>query len=258
MSRLMTLDDRKKVSLDILKKIAEICDQNEIPYFLGYGTLLGAIRHNGYIPWDDDVDLCVYMADYERLLDKIEEDGTYDALSYSRKNGWDVHFAKISNRDTAIKELNKEEFEDRGVAVDIFPLANYVSDAWRKKTRKYIIFLHLYRMDVSGKGIKPFVKRATQVLLKTFITEERVFERFCSIVNTEGEYEYMIALPGLTERSKFKKAWFEKDTHIFEDAVFSIPKYYDKVLTHHYGNYMTVPPEEERNTVHDVEAYWRE
>ena len=119
----MSLDERKQVSLDILNYIDEVCKRENMSYYLAYGALLGAIRHNGFIPWDDDVDIWVRADDYWKFAELMRK-SKYDILFYPYNNGWDMHFMKISDASTVIKDNNT--LTKRGVAVDVFPLVkNY-------------------------------------------------------------------------------------------------------------------------------------
>lgn len=132
MLKKLTLQERKDVSFEILKYIDQLCKKNNITYFLAYGTLLGAVRHKGFIPWDDDADVLMYTDDYFKFIKLVEEDNKYQALCIENNNGWDAGFLKVNDPKTCLKEINKSEYEIRGVAVDVFPMCEYRS-IWQFK-----------------------------------------------------------------------------------------------------------------------------
>ena len=101
----MTLDEVKKVQLDILKYVDMICKKNNIQYSLAYGTLLGAVRHGGFIPWDDDIDIVLMRSEYDKLLQYlyVEQDDTYQVVSMKDEGYW-YTYAKVTDKRTFIKE----------------------------------------------------------------------------------------------------------------------------------------------------------
>ena len=115
-------EDVKKIELDILKHIKKICDNNNIKYTLIYGTLLGAVRHKGFIPWDDDVDIALLWPDYIRLMDILAEDKKYKLYYDMTSSNYFYWFAKLVDDSTICYEPNKPKSSSVGVWVDIFPI----------------------------------------------------------------------------------------------------------------------------------------
>ena len=120
----LSLEERKKIGLDILKDLDGICRSNGIKYFLAYGTLIGAVRHKGFIPWDDDIDIWVKIEEYEKLLEALKAQSKYEVISNLDSEYWQNSFSKLSDSSTIIIDngLNQNECLRRGVAVDIFPI----------------------------------------------------------------------------------------------------------------------------------------
>ena len=119
--REMTQEEVKQVGYEILTVIDDLCRKHEITYYLAYGTLLGAVRHKDFIPWDDDVDIGVSVSEYERFLQVLHEESQYQVLSFiARYQEFPSCFSKISDPRTAVID-NEETLAKipRGVAVDI-------------------------------------------------------------------------------------------------------------------------------------------
>ena len=125
MKEKLSLEECKKISLDILLDIRDFCDAHDITYYLSVGTLLGAIRHKGYIPWDDDIDIMMPRPDYKRLLD--EYDGKYRILKPETGR---LYYAKAYDTSTVRYEpgVDYNKYDPIGVDIDIFPLDGMVDD----------------------------------------------------------------------------------------------------------------------------------
>lgn len=257
--RLMSLQERKDVSIKILSEISSICRNNNIKYFLAYGTLLGAVRHGGFIPWDDDIDIIIPIEDFFKFLECMEKESIYDTLVYKNNNGWDLLFAKISDPTTTLKEQGSDEYTLRGVAVDVFPMVNFVSSEWYGKVQKWGEVLMSYRRFDSTTGIKAFLKKA----LRELISEDIVYRAWKNEIMKGAEntnYSKCAAMfsPYAFEKTIYNKEWFEPIKMKFEKMEFLAPKGYHEILSQLYGNYMELPPENKRNSGHDVEAYFKE
>ena len=110
--------------MNILKFIDRVCKENDISYFVNYGTLLGAIRHKGFIPWDDDIDICLYREDYNRFLNVVKElkDERYKVLDYDSSDWYFQNFAVIVDDWTIVEDNIKVKPHDTSVFVDVFPV----------------------------------------------------------------------------------------------------------------------------------------
>lgn len=132
----LSIDDIREIELQILNYIDEVCKDNKLRYYLLGGTLLGAIRHGGFIPWDDDIDIIMPRNDYDTLLSIINEtNNKYKVLAYKYKKEYYYPFAKIVDSSTMVVESNTIATNNMGVWVDIFPIDNLPND---KKHRKRI------------------------------------------------------------------------------------------------------------------------
>ena len=119
-------EEIKKIEISILDYIASVCEENNIGYYLAYGTLLGAIRHHGFIPWDDDIDIYMLREDYMKFIEIAKEHihHRYKLLSIYNDDDYYYEFAKVVDSNTKLKINNVKQIKKEGVWVDIFPLDN--------------------------------------------------------------------------------------------------------------------------------------
>lgn len=135
----------KEIQLALLDYIDETCKKHDIPYFLSYGTMLGAIRHKGMIPWDDDIDISLYREDYERLLKIIEEENhpRYKVLSYDTSSWYFHNFASILDTSTVIEDHVKYKRHDTSLFIDVFPIDRFTDLSIVDKSYKYVALRQL-------------------------------------------------------------------------------------------------------------------
>ena len=262
----MTLDEIKKVQLDILVYIDEKCRLNNIEYSLAYGTQIGAIRHKGYIPWDDDIDILLKRKEYNKLLDILykEKDERYKVFS-PKDEGYFYTYAKVSDNRTLIKEKNWPDLKDLGLNIDIFQI-DYVPEgeekAYYDEAKHYEACLHNCLTDIAYAHDKKYMR-----LLKKMCRSGAV--KKC---REKSEWYWKEKLDELTDIENAPnmacivtggyRLWSKEilDNYIeveFENHMFSSVKDYDTMLKSTYGDYMSLPPESERVSTHDFTAYWK-
>ncbi|MDE7107729.1 MAG: LicD family protein [Clostridiales bacterium] len=267
----LSVNEVKARLLDILVYFKQVCDENDIQYSLAYGTLLGAVRHGGFIPWDDDVDVCMLRDDYERLI-KILCDSKHDRfkLIYAgNEPTYYYNFAKIVDCETTVTEIGSKPITGYGVFIDIFPLDNCPSD--RKKFNKLIKQIrrvsHFRSASVCNgsspvmSSVKNAVRRAVAPFAKMFgfrhwLNKEEKKIRKYNDTNTG----YVACLEECLSYSEIMRKYeITFDGRImFENMRFSCFSNYDKYLQGRYGNYMELPPESERVQRHGYKAYLKE
>lgn len=261
-SKKIELQEYKEIILNILIKIDNICRENNITYFLDSGTLLGAVRHQGFIPWDDDVDVAMFRADYDKLAGIIQH-GDY-GLNFIRieENPDTIYpYGKICDTNTRIIEHNFKSVEGYGAFVDVFPL-DYMPNSEKERARlqkKYLNFVKLIEHSArtgyeKTPDIITNIKRLAAFWLgKAFNVHKlvrKINDIFIAMNAQETEY---IGLPWYI--SYPVQYYSETVTLPFEQHEFSVPKNYNEVLRLGYGDYMQLPPESERVIKHSLECY---
>lgn len=271
MKKEVTLTECKKIEIEILDYVTELCNKNNLTYFLGGGTLLGAVRHKGFIPWDDDVDIMMPREDYDKLAQVISniDNNRFLYLNYKDNNDYYYPFAKVVDKRTKVKELDCKEIKDLGVYIDIFPIDNVSDDMQEnkklfKKYKMYDILLGSYKMPKEELKKNNIVKRILRYILKWYMSifnnYKKVLEKMENLGKKYPNSNTVACITGrYFEKEIMPKSYIEDFIMAkFEDREYKIPKGYDLYLTKHYGDYMQLPPKEKQVSNHDNIAYWRE
>ena len=252
---------RKKlwaVLLDLLLEFDRVCKKNGINYYLNSGTLLGAIRHKGFIPWDDDIDVCMMRDDYKKLLDNASDfkDPYFLQTPYTDKNSF-YSFAKLRNSNTtqASKNFIFQDF-NHGVLIDIYPV-----DKWDPKDSASYDFIRYLAFENSTYMRKdnPFLDDSNRYRVKTHsgLDPLTVYESINKIAQRYRNIETDKLLIAVCTISKYEKNLCSvsdyKETILadFEGYQFPIPSGYENILRVYYGNYMEFPPVEQRGLWHN-------
>ncbi|MDY6277783.1 MAG: LicD family protein [Bacteroidales bacterium] len=270
--RKMTLQDIQSASLDILKVIDKFCKENGITYFLAYGTLLGAIRHKGFIPWDDDIDILLPRPDYERLLKEFNVPGyrVYDASS----DKMILPYSRICDTDKTMVKTTSPWYKGTytsGLWIDLFPL-DAVSDDPEEFKAQYKRALDDYLETVSirrrkTKLDKDFgMKRNSLTVLHRFLHPFRHFQDPMPAKNKllaemascpqYGSTKHVSMLPCPEDRWEwFPVEWFSSSVPVkFCDVELPAPVGWKELLTMLWGDYNQLPPEKDR---HPKQTYLR-
>lgn len=260
--RKLSLGEQKSIQLEILDSIHRFCESEGLMYSLCGGTMLGAVRHRGYIPWDDDIDLMMPRTDYQRFLDTYSSKEN-EVLNLSEKETCTEQFAKVSRRGTTLEDAT---FHRRlwGVNVDIFPIDGMPS-AYRTYTDR-IIMIHNKVMKccpafkAAGKNkaywcLRYYAKRIFHGVKGNCLSlKAEINQTLCSNLPEESPLSTVIA-------GDYKIFPFPSDTfRRYKDILFEGKKYKcimdtDLYLSTVYGDYMTLPPESERVTHHIYKAF---
>ena len=263
--RKIEINELKSLQLDILNKVHAFCENNNITYYLGYGTLLGAIRHNGYIPWDDDIDIIMPREDYEKFI-RFFRDNDLEALSLYKDSHFPFPITKVSHRYTCLVEESSYKYDRLGVNIDVFPIDGLSTNIMRAKC--HVVFLRLLttimelkKMKISKRRsyLKNLILVASQIIF--FIIPLRILLKLIDFISKtysykSSKYVEQLYVPRLS-RIVEKKVFYEKELHAFENYKFYIPKGYDCYLRSLYGDYMKLPPLSARLPKHHFIAFWR-
>ena len=256
----------KRIELDILKDVARFCESHGIRYFLSGGTLLGAVRHKGFIPWDDDVDIALLRPDYERFLREYQSDRY--AIRSLETDSYLAAYAKVVDTQTHVEERDVS-LPNLGVWLDVFPLDGapsreynpHRSLSWRllKKTIRF------RNLPFSGPGRT--LKQRFGILLSypvRLLSNRFLVGRLRSIAlrHTVQNAPFIGCLvsPYAARRELQPRRVFEGDDAIvsFEGETFRTMPGWREYLTSLYGDYMTPPPPEKRKSTHDFKAWWKD
>ena len=270
MKQYLSKEELKDSQMNILKFIDRVCKENDISYFVNYGTLLGAIRHKGFIPWDDDIDICLYREDYDRFINVVKEmkDNRYQVLDYDSSDWYFQNFAVILDTDTVIEDHIKVEPHDTSVFVDVFPVERFddvkvVDKARLLATLRVISYIQLQYVQYGDSKLKDFCRKIMWYLLR--LVNPRFFgKRIDKLINKyrnpSGKYEGLIGCGKDGRKEVFPAGTYTELIEVpFEDMMVPIPKNYDEFLTQFYGDYMQIPSQEEIDyKSHGIKAYWKE
>ena len=233
-----TLDKLRKIELEILDYIVDICNENGIRYYLAYGTLLGAVRHSGFIPWDDDVDICLLRKDYERLCCILRTNCSESTEYYFQEpyidEDFKYPFAKVRKRGTVFLETQiSNRAKEQGIFVDIFPLDKVKHRIGIQKLWSYLIYKILLMPNGRHNIEYKIVKK-----LSTWDEKKK-----CKYLVSYGS-----AYP--VEKDVMNVEWFGNSVKLpFEGKEYTAPIGYKEVLKKLYGaDYMDLPPIEKRVT----------
>lgn len=237
--------------LDIVKDVDKICRENDIDYYILYGSALGAIRHQGFIPWDDDFDIGMTFDNYVKFLEicekKLDKNKYYVQTPEKEKNYY-LSFSKIRDiRTTLIEEGNENIDIVSSVYIDVFPLVGIPNNKIKERILKINrAFMLSANMNVIN---NKFLRCIFDIILKIFgrrkilkYTTKRCFkyntndcEYWCSIADGDGYIQ-----------NKIKREIYGKPKYVkFEDIMLPVPENTDKYLKNIYGDYMKIPSEEQ-------------
>lgn len=247
------------VILEIMKDIDELCQRNHIDYYLNGGSTIGAVRHQGFIPWDDDLDIMMTYDHYERFIQVCREQ--LDPDKYYIQEGlkdWPLNYSKIKLKGTYFEEIennNGGKDNEYGIFIDVFKIDNTSDKRWQQRIQyafaKYrVCYGHLLRTYKTAS----WQKKLFMVL--SYPMKIGAIRRF--VIRQSERYngkdtEYIASF---YESKRFKKCIFKRTTFgtpqylPFEDMRLPVQADYDNYLTISFGDYMQLPPEKDRQLKH--------
>lgn len=253
-----------------LKELDRVCKQYGLKYMLSGGSCLGAIRHGGYIPWDDDIDVVMPRKDYEQLL-RVRNTFEPQYKLVNPKEKGIIHpytYLKLFDLETHMIEKPGDKNIETHVYIDIFPLDDLSDDEANtivllKKLRKWKFLFALFSMSYYNQSspqknkLSRFLWGVTYQISK-IIPQRLIVERMESIIWRKdcSKSDYVgVVIAGYGIKERTRRMVFQPMLHEFEGHLFPIPVGYDEYLTNVFGDYMTPPPVEEQILCHSNKAY---
>lgn len=257
-----SLLELQRVEFEILKAVVKICNDNNIKYYMIGGTLLGSVRHKGFIPWDDDIDIAMFRDDYNKFVDiwpKIRPD---DLVLQNKETDKRVHisFTKIRKKGTRIIEKEtKNSGIFKGVFIDIFPLDNIPKEDSLYKDLEYYFYYYLISVSLYKNGYRSYKSKLLKnisAISSLFLSFELINKVSNYIItrqhNVETDYvtSYTSGYGYKKQRMNKKKIYGDGVLLQFEDCEFIAPTNFIDYLVHLFGDYKQLPPKEKRGSQH--------
>lgn len=251
-----------KIELEMLDEIDRICKKYNISYFLDYGSALGAVRHKGFIPWDDDIDISMMRSDYNKFLSiftKEVDNNKYFLQVYETEPNYHNFHAKIRRKNTIYPQGYTKNFNERGIMLDIFPLDRVPDN--EKERKKYIRRVRKYRKicAIVAADIRKNLLKKTVIKILRFLPEEHYRKKYEKMCNKYNDVETCCV-------TCFSDIYFLKrdicceikdilptKTIEFEGKMYSIMANPNARLKSLYNDYMTLPPVEEQIPHHLID-----
>ena len=259
--RKVTDEELKRIQIEILDDVAAFCQQHGLQYFLAYGTLLGAVRHNGYIPWDDDIDIHMPRPDYEYFIKQYNREANCNkVVSHELDSRYRVAFAKVYRKGTSLREFHFKP-DVFGVYIDIFPLDAFEDNAQASKCGEIRRLMHV-KNSVFTKGM-PLLRKMRLAITKLLLLpiSLNAFQKMIKATAYRRDYnsgdKVFSSYSRLAAKEVFPRSLFTGYKSVtFEGKEYRAPLDCDLYLHTLYGSYMELPPEEKRISQHNSQAYF--
>ena len=264
------LKEKKKIMIELLEYFDKVCRENDIKYSLIGGSLIGAIRHKGIIPWDDDIDVILSKSEYLKLIQILENmnDSRYKLLTINNCRGYNFPFPKLVDKRTFVVEpMLLNQIKEYGIFIDIFSYSNTSnSEKIRIKDFKKIKLLNSMmsrtKLDFKNDGFKQNFLRLNKNILSKIIGYRNIIKFLNNIYNKYNnvDTDYVVSnwpVYNINKEVQKSKNIIEYTDVEFENMKIMIFKNYDEILRTTFGDYMQLPPENQRKA-HGLIAYWRD
>lgn len=254
------------VDLEIVKEVVRICEKYNLIYYMIGGTFLGAIRHKGFIPWDDDIDLAMPREDYEKFLSVAEKElnSNLQLVNFKTDSLYQYYITRIRDIDTKVVETRiGNDYKYTHASIDIFPIDGTPNNKFMRKIYYFRVLTHRALMSLCYKdSIDRERKRSKKEKLLLAIMEKIPVNKFTTPYKQKMKIDKLLKKQKVSDsdmigtimgayrtREIVPKSYFGKGKfYEFEGIMLRGPELYHEYLTHMYGDYMKLPPEESRKT----------
>lgn len=263
--RRLSEEEIKEVELGVMDYIHNLCQKENINYSLAYGTLLGAVRHKGYIPWDDDVDISLKRDEYDKLYQAVlrDNDPIYKVASWENDARYPYPFYRVYDARTVYENNYIENDIDLGICVDVFPFDYYADvnkEMVKLDTYRRLSVYTLYGIHSKNAGLKNIIRYLLVLVFR--LTRVKTWNKKMNLLsmqaNDSDSIDYL--MENKRTSTKFEKTLLDKVMDSpFEDRTFKIPEASHQILSAIYGDdFMEIPPVEKRVKHDDFVAYIKE
>ena len=254
----ITLEEQKQVQFEMLKEIDTFCRSNGIKYSLAFGTLLGAIRHKGFIPWDDDVDIMMPLDDLLQFK-RLFKSNTLKYCDVDTDSNYEFPFSRITNTKTYTKQgLIAKSY---GISIDLYPIIRVPNDTNERES-------YFKNAELIAEKRFTYLRMRSRLLkylpIKTIPGFHKTMKEFRDYLLKQNSFDqsslfYIVAGPlNVRDTTMYDYDFFKELTEVdFENNKFLAISQYDKYLKQRYGDYMQLPPEGERHPYHGYDYYWK-
>jgi len=268
-------NEYKTLIKDMLADFHKICVDNNIRYFVAYGTLIGTIRHNGFIPWDDDIDVWMHGEDYDRFVDIVSNSNSkYYILSLENSPYYFNVMARFCSNEGILKLKGVPDIDNFGPFIDIFPF--YKAPENREERMKFYNEIYAASLDVKyslpfryyktlsfRSRMSAYLECIKRWKKRYLIGTEKLKKAYKELITKYEETDSLRYYPvfhrlNVPDRRLFSQSEIEEvELHKFEDIEVFVPKSYHSIMTRLYGDYMKLPPVEEQVPKHHFIPYWK-
>ena len=263
--RRLSEEEIKEVELGVMDYIHNLCEKEHINYSLAYGTLLGAVRHKGYIPWDDDVDISLKRDEYDKLYQAVlrDNDPIYKVASWENDARYPYPFYRVYDARTVYENNYIENDIDLGICVDVFPFDYYADvnkEMVKLDTYRRLSVYTLYGIHSKNAGLKNIIRYLLVLVFR--LTRVKTWNKKMNLLsmqaNDSDSIDYL--MENKRTSTKFEKTLLDKVMDSpFEDRTYKIPEASHQILSAIYGDdFMEIPPVEKRVKHDDFVAYIKE
>ena len=255
----------KELELGVMDYIHRLCQKENINYSLAYGTLLGAVRHKGYIPWDDDIDISLTREEYDKLYQAVlrDNDPIYKVASWENDSRYPYPFYRVYDARTVYENNYIENDIELGICVDVFPFDNYADvnkDMVKLDTYRRLSVYTLYGIHSKNAGLKNIVRYLLVLVFR--LTRVKTWNKKMNLLSMQANDNDFIdyLMENKRTSTKFEKTLLDKVMDSpFEDRTYKIPEASHQILSAIYGDdFMEIPPVEKRVKHDDFVAYIKE
>ena len=268
----MTLEDIQGVSLEILKHVHDFCEENDIKYSLAFGSLIGCIRHKGFIPWDDDLDILMTRDNYEKFCKLYHDTEEYTLITPKKRNAYIAYSRICEMKRTCVVPKSPTHTIPTGVWIDIFVLYDVDDEEnmyYSKLDEIHKVARQIYKLRMSKRPLSAIkgVKSKLRVLYQKLFWRTDILDLVDKHVSLcENFVDHSTSYYGnlgwclklqLARRGRFPKSLFEKyELKDFVDTQFYAISGYDEFLRHYYGDYMQLPSADKQVRGHTYHKYY--